>query len=88
MLNNLMRRAKKSLLFAVALEVPDQKKLFSQIFQMMKPGGKLLFAEPLGHVKPEDFANSLHIAQNSALKISTEKPALQKQCVILEKTNH
>ncbi len=62
------------LLFAVVHEVPDKDKLFREIYSMLKPGCKVLFAEPKGHVKPDDFENSLQIAQKSGFKRMDEKP--------------
>jgi len=62
------------LLFFVVHEVPDKKQLFSDLFRMLKPGGKILFAEPKGHVTPADFKKSLHLAQEAGLRVSNEKP--------------
>lgn len=62
------------LLFAVVHEVPDKENLFRDIYSMLKPGGKVLFAEPKGHVKPDDFENSLQIAQKAGFKRMDEKP--------------
>lgn len=56
------------LLFAVAHEVPDQARLFSDLASMMKPGSLLLFAEPSGHVKQGDFQNALALAGKAGLK--------------------
>ncbi len=62
------------LLFAVVHEVPDKEKLFQDIYTMLKPGAKVLFAEPKGHVKPNDFENSLQIAKKAGLNLLDEKP--------------
>ena len=64
-----------TLAFALVHEVPDKDLLFSEIHRSIKPGGKVLFAEPRGHVSKSDFQKSVSIAQNrgfevvSALKI-------------------
>lgn len=63
-----------ALLFAVVHEVPDKGGLFKDIFAMLKPGGKVLFAEPKGHVKPADFEKSLLMAKQAGFIISAEKP--------------
>lgn len=62
------------LLFMVAHEVPDQATLFNDLYSMLKPGGKILFFEPQGHVKPDDFEKSLQLANAVGFKVSEEKP--------------
>lgn len=57
------------LLFAVVHEVPDQQKLFNEIALMLKPGGNVMFAEPNGHVKPEEFQKSIKLALDAGLQI-------------------
>jgi len=56
------------LLFAVVHEVPDKKKLFDAISSRMKENGKILFAEPSGHVNASQFKDSLEYAESSGLK--------------------
>lgn len=73
------------LLFMVAHEVPDKKTMFTDFYTMLKPGGKILFFEPKGHVKKEDFTESLQIAQKAGLIISTEKPLINGLAVFLTK---
>lgn len=62
------------LLFAVVHEVPDKQMLFHDLCKMLKPGGRILFAEPKWHVKPGDFEKSLQFAKEAGLKVSDEKP--------------
>jgi 2-polyprenyl-3-methyl-5-hydroxy-6-metoxy-1,4-benzoquinol methylase len=62
------------LLFMVAHEVPDQASLFNDLYSMLKPGGKIIFVEPKGHVKPEDFLKSIQWARAAGFKVSEEKP--------------
>jgi ubiquinone/menaquinone biosynthesis C-methylase UbiE len=62
------------LLFAVLHEVPDKAGLFKDIYSMLKKGSKVLFAEPKGHVSPDDFQASLNIARNAGFIILDEKP--------------
>jgi ubiquinone/menaquinone biosynthesis C-methylase UbiE len=73
------------LLFFVVHEVPDKKQLFSDLYKMLKPGAKILFAEPKGHVKPADFEKSLQLAKEAGLKVSDEKPMRKKLSVLLIK---
>lgn len=75
-----------ALLFAVAHEIPDQQQLFNEIYSMLKPGGKILFVEPAGHVKSVEFEISIAKALNAGLTLSEEKPAIKKLAVILTKS--
>jgi ubiquinone/menaquinone biosynthesis C-methylase UbiE len=54
-----------ALLFSVAHEVPDQDTLFREIYTVLKPGGKLLFSEPSGHISRSAFASSVRTAENN-----------------------
>lgn len=73
------------LLFAVAHEVPDRSDLFNKLYFMLKPGGRLLFAEPLGHVNTEEFKLSVALAEDSGF-IQVEKLTIRNShAVLLEK---
>jgi 2-polyprenyl-3-methyl-5-hydroxy-6-metoxy-1,4-benzoquinol methylase len=62
------------LLFAVVHEVPDKKQLFTDLYKMAKPGAKILFAEPAGHVSVAAFEKSISIAQAAGFTLMEEKP--------------
>ncbi len=62
------------LLFNVVHEVGDKKQLFTDLFSMLKEGGKILFNEPRGHVSPADFERSLRIAEKAGFIITGDKP--------------
>jgi ubiquinone/menaquinone biosynthesis C-methylase UbiE len=55
--------------FAVAIhmvhELADQDAFFKSVFEALKPGGKLFFAEPKGHVSPNRFSQSVDIAKRA-----------------------
>lgn len=74
-----------TMLFAVAHEVPDKEQLFKDLFLTMKPGGKVLFAEPKGHVSPEAFEKSLNLAKAAGFKLLDEKPMPGGLSAFLEK---
>jgi ubiquinone/menaquinone biosynthesis C-methylase UbiE len=64
--------------FAVALavvhEVPDVPGFFSETHETIKPAGKLLVAEPKGHVSEEEFdATVAHAEQNGFEAIETPR---------------
>lgn len=57
------------LLFAVVHEIPDKQQLFKECYEVLKPDGKILFSEPKGHVKQEDWDLSLSYAQNAGFNL-------------------
>lgn len=50
------------LAFALVHEVPDAGAFFAQAAAALEPGGRLLLAEPTGHVSGEEFAETLAAA--------------------------
>ena len=53
-----------ALAFAVVHEVPNKDVFFSELYKVLKPGGKLLVAEPRGHVSDQAFTLTMKIAQD------------------------
>lgn len=53
------------LLFAVVHEVPDKAGLFEMLNMLAKPGARILFAEPRGHVNSDAFHHSVSLAEKS-----------------------
>jgi ubiquinone/menaquinone biosynthesis C-methylase UbiE len=74
-----------TMLFAVVHEVPDKAELFTSIYDMAKPGSKVLFAEPKGHVNPIDFEKSIQLAMNAGFRVADEKPMPKGLSVFLIK---
>jgi ubiquinone/menaquinone biosynthesis C-methylase UbiE len=74
-----------SILFAVVHEVSDKEGLFMDLYKMSKPGGKVLFAEPKGHVSIESFEKSLLLAKKAGYKITGERPMSKGLCAFLVK---
>src|SRR5262249_7686977 len=58
-----------ALAFAMVHEVPNSGALFADIQMALKPCGKLLFAEPAGHVRGEAFEASLAEASAAGLVV-------------------
>jgi SAM-dependent methyltransferase len=56
------------LAFAVVHELPDAAHFFAEIRATLAPGGKVLVAEPVGHVKPPGFEVSLAAAARAGLR--------------------
>ena len=44
-------------------EVPDQSSFFTEIWEILKPGSKLLVIEPRGHVSQDQFERSVDVAE-------------------------
>ncbi|HEX8711016.1 MAG TPA: class I SAM-dependent methyltransferase [Terracidiphilus sp.] len=66
-LDDLRGAADFALVFAVVHEVPSAAGFFAEIASALKRGGLLLFAEPAGHVSPEDFESEIKAAQLAGL---------------------
>ena len=58
------------LAFWVVHETPDPHAFFRQIVSLLKPGGKLLVAEPKFHVSAEHFQEILAVADRAGLRIA------------------
>lgn len=55
------------LAFAMVHEVPDAAALLGEISRLLKRDGRLLIAEPSGHVTAEDFAATVSCAEREGL---------------------
>ncbi|MFH1963971.1 MAG: methyltransferase domain-containing protein [Acidobacteriota bacterium] len=73
------------LLFAAAHEVPDQDTLFRELSTVLKPGGKLLFSEPSGHVSKSDFSASVKNAESNCFQQIEQVEIRSAFSVLLEK---
>jgi ubiquinone/menaquinone biosynthesis C-methylase UbiE len=74
------------LLFAVLHEVPGKEAMFAQIHRALKPGGRVLFAEPKGHVKRNGFDASVALALRCGFHMAGNPPAIwRSHAVLLEK---
>jgi 2-polyprenyl-3-methyl-5-hydroxy-6-metoxy-1,4-benzoquinol methylase len=63
------------LAFAMVHETPNGEKFFAEVAETLKPGGRLLFAEPAGHVTKDAFALSVSAAEKHGLEV-VERPAI------------
>lgn len=62
------------LAFAMLHEATDAAGLLKQLADALRPGGKLLIAEPKGHVKDAEFAATLRQAEDAGFKIASRPP--------------
>ena len=58
-----------ALAFALVHEVPDKERLFAEMYDTMKPTGKLLMAEPRGHVSKIDFERTVSLVQSAGFEV-------------------
>ena len=59
-----------ALAFAMVHEVPDQRRLLSEIFSCLKPDGKFLVAEPILHVPAKSFDKMTAIAEEIGFAVN------------------
>ncbi|HEX3072579.1 MAG TPA: methyltransferase domain-containing protein [Ignavibacteriales bacterium] len=84
-LDNLAGQIDFCLLFAVVHEVPDRDELFALISRVLKSNGKVLFAEPAGHVSEKNFNDSIKAAARHGLKVSAAQDIDKSRTVLLKK---
>jgi SAM-dependent methyltransferase len=74
-----------ALAFMMVHEVPDQRRLLSEIHGCLKPGGKLLVAEPKIHVPGKAFQQTLATAEELGFRVVAEPWVHGCRAVMLEK---
>lgn len=65
-----------ALAFAMVHEVPNPPRLFREVADALKPGGRLLVAEPKGHVDQADFDRTLDEARRNGFEVA-DRPAIR-----------
>jgi ubiquinone/menaquinone biosynthesis C-methylase UbiE len=64
------------LAFAVVHEMPDAQRFLEEAARLLKPGGRLLLAEPRGHVAGRELEATLVAAEGVGLRVR-ERPAIR-----------
>lgn len=76
----------ESMDFAAAIhlvhEVPDHAEFFREMWRCLRPGGRLLFIEPKGHVSPDEFAASLDRALDSGFGLALPLEAKARRALL------
>lgn len=67
------KKADFVLAFWMVHEVPDQKRMFVELKQLLAPGGRILVIEPRIHVTAREFSNMIIHIESAGLKI-IERP--------------
>ncbi len=74
-----------ALAFAVVHEIPDKDRLFREIFAALGDGGRLLLAEPRGHVPQDEFAATLATAEACGFTVVTRPLVSRSHSALLAK---
>jgi ubiquinone/menaquinone biosynthesis C-methylase UbiE len=74
-----------ALIFAMLHEVPDPDRLLGEVFHCLKPGGKLLLAEPPIHVTAKKFAGELAAAERVGFQVVDRPQVRWSHAVLLGK---
>jgi ubiquinone/menaquinone biosynthesis C-methylase UbiE len=74
-----------ALLFALVHEVPDKERLFSEVYSTLKQTGKLLVAEPAGHVSGPDFEKTVFIAQSAGFEVLRDLDIRRSRAVLMQR---
>jgi ubiquinone/menaquinone biosynthesis C-methylase UbiE len=75
-----------ALAFALIHEVPDKERLLSEISAAMKQTGKLLIAEPRGHVSKEGFGKTVSTALLAGFEVINDVSIRKSYAILLGKT--
>lgn len=67
---------------AVAHEIPDVPGFFSETYETIKPTGRLLVAEPKGHVSEEEFDITVSHAERNGFEV-IERPRIGRYRAVL-----
>jgi ubiquinone/menaquinone biosynthesis C-methylase UbiE len=73
------------LAFAVVHELGDAPRFFREIQSVLSPRGRVLFAEPRGHVSDQAFQESLAVAKQSGLHQTESLRIARSHAAILER---
>ena len=75
--------------FAAALhmvhEVPDPERFFREVWDCLKPGGKLLFIEPSHRVSQGQFETSVGVGETIGFQREAVDPKIRGRAALLEK---
>jgi ubiquinone/menaquinone biosynthesis C-methylase UbiE len=75
-----------ALTFAVLHEMPKVEATFSGIYRALAAGGKLLAAEPTGHVTPEAFELTIGIARKCGFSVARAEEVRRSHTALLVKS--
>lgn len=71
----------------VVHEVPDQRRFFTEAWEVLKPRTKLLVVEPKGHVSQEKFEQSVSLAEKVGFQNEPLSHKISGRAVLLVKAH-
>jgi len=83
-LNDLAGEIDFALAFALVHEVPDPSAFFSEVHKTLRLEGRLLVAEPKGHVSEKDFETTVSVAEQNGFKV-VDRPRIVHSHAVLFK---
>ena len=84
-IDDLAGKADFALAFAMVHELPDQQAFFKDLFKALKPGGRVLFSEPSGHVNNKMFEASIEAAKSCGFAVESRPVIKRSKSVVLKK---
>ena len=75
-----------ALAFAMVHEVKDHARFFAEVAGALKTGGRVLLAEPRGHVSDELFAEFLRLARANGLGVADGPAITASRTAVMVKT--
>ncbi len=72
-----------ALAFAVVHEVPNAEALLRDLHEALKPGARLLLAEPAGHVRTKAFEETLAVAGKAGFAIASRPSVRRSHAAVL-----
>lgn len=73
------------LVFMMLHEVPDQERMIRELYSALKPGGRLLFAEPVVHVGKETYDGELSRMKAAGFRVQAASKIPICRSALLEK---
>jgi len=74
-----------ALAFWMVHEVPDRQAFLSEVYSLLKPGGRLLVVEPNMHVKRINFEETLSLAASTGFTALGERKVTISRAMLLGK---